>query len=213
MFGILFLCGIGLPIPEEVTLLASGLFVGWKEADFLYSSVSCVSAILIGDSIIFFVGRMHGQKFLDLIVSKKKQAKAARSFENHRLKTVFFARFFAGLRIGVYGYAGAHGMSWFKFVVLDFLGALISGPTSIWLGKIAAESFADNPSDAIAKAQEFSHEFKVLIFVLVAAVVAGIVTFYVLRRKNRVDLRRAALEARAATRQVHTSGREVPPGV
>ena len=44
MFSILFLCGLGLPIPEEVTLIASGLFVGWDEADFLYSSIACVAA-------------------------------------------------------------------------------------------------------------------------------------------------------------------------
>ena len=28
MFGVLLLCGIGLPVPEEVTLILSGLAVG-----------------------------------------------------------------------------------------------------------------------------------------------------------------------------------------
>ncbi len=32
MFGILVLCGMGLPIPEEVTLVGSGLMVGWHKA-------------------------------------------------------------------------------------------------------------------------------------------------------------------------------------
>src|SRR5262245_44465315 len=53
MFGILFLCGVGLPIPEEVTLVGSGLLVGWGEAEFIWASVACVLGILAGDSIIF----------------------------------------------------------------------------------------------------------------------------------------------------------------
>ena len=32
MFGILFLCGIGLPIPEEVTLIGSGVVVYFSES-------------------------------------------------------------------------------------------------------------------------------------------------------------------------------------
>jgi membrane protein DedA with SNARE-associated domain len=39
MFGILFLCGLGLPVPEELTLAASGLLVGWDKAVFSYSTI------------------------------------------------------------------------------------------------------------------------------------------------------------------------------
>ena len=48
MCGILFLCGVGLPIPEEVTLVTSGLLVGWKEADFFLASGACILGILAG---------------------------------------------------------------------------------------------------------------------------------------------------------------------
>ena len=47
MFGTLFLCGLGLPMPEEVVLVGSGLLVGWERADFLYSSIACVLGILV----------------------------------------------------------------------------------------------------------------------------------------------------------------------
>lgn len=148
MFGVLFLCGLGLPLPEEFTLIAAGLAVGWEEANFWWASVACVIGILAGDSFIFAMGRYCGRWFLEArpmrwILSPRRKRKVQRVFEKHGRKTVFFARFFAGVRIGVYAYAGQHGMSWVRFLFLDLLGALISGPTSIFVGAFVAQKVAD----------------------------------------------------------------------
>ena len=84
MFGVLFLCGIGLPIPEEVTLISSGVIVGFGLADFWIASVVCVAAILIGDSIIFFTGRKLGQSFPDSwFIRAINNKKVHRQFEKH----------------------------------------------------------------------------------------------------------------------------------
>src|SRR5262245_59039003 len=64
MFGVLFACGLGLPLPEEVTLIASGLAVGWEKAHFFWASVACVAGILAGDAFIFAMGRYFGRSFL-----------------------------------------------------------------------------------------------------------------------------------------------------
>jgi membrane protein DedA with SNARE-associated domain len=196
MFGILLLCGMGLPLPEEVTLIASGLAVGWREADFILASVVCVSAILLGDSFIFYLGRQYGRSLLrsrlmQWLITRKSQAKVRRSFSRHGNKTVFLARFFAGLRIGVYAYAGQHGMSWLKFAFLDLLGALISGPTSIWVGKFAAEQFADSPEEAQAKALRILHTGKLWIYSGLAALAVSLAVYY-LWRKRRAAARPAA---------------------
>src|SRR5215470_16440862 len=64
MFSVLLFCGLGLPLPEEVTLIASGLAVGWEEANFWIASLVCVAGILAGDSMIFAMGRYYGRRFL-----------------------------------------------------------------------------------------------------------------------------------------------------
>lgn len=184
MFGILFVSGLGVPIPEEVTLLASGLFVGWGEADYWIASACCVAGILAGDTMVFYLGRFQGRNFLRLILSEKRLHKAALAFRSHRLKTVFFARFVAGLRVGVYGYAGAQRMRWLTFITLDLTGALISGPTSLWIGKFAAEKMG-SPEQAIARAQELSQNFHALLLFVVALVVAVLVIAGVYRWLNR----------------------------
>jgi len=212
MFGIIFLCGVGLPIPEEVTLIASGLFVGWGQADFFLASAACVAAILAGDSVIFFLGRHYGYRFLRFILSPERLKKAQDSFHRHSQKTVFFARFFAGIRIGVYAYAGAHRMSWFRFALLDLAGALISGPTSIWLGKFAAEKMG-SPEEAIAQAQELTRGFHHWILAGIAALALLAVGFWVARRHRSALfslLRRSpapAAEPATATPPADTPGR------
>ena len=59
-FVVLLLCGVGLPLPEEVTLIASGLLVHQGRADFFVITVVCATAILLGDSIPYWLGRRYG---------------------------------------------------------------------------------------------------------------------------------------------------------
>lgn len=162
MFGILTLCGVGLPLPEEVTLLGSGLLVGWHEADFFAASLACSLGILAGDSIIFGLGYHFGGRFLlwppmQLLLTPQRQARVQQFFLRHGTKALFLARFFPGVRIGVYAYAGSQRIRWQRFAGLDALGVLISGPTSILVGRWAARAFADDRAQAIAMANARMH--------------------------------------------------------
>jgi membrane protein DedA with SNARE-associated domain len=189
MFGILFLCGLGLPIPEEVTLLGSGLAVGWRQADFWLASLACVLGILAGDGLIFFLGRIYGRRFMGTalmrwVLTEKRQGKIHDLFARHGAKAVFFARFFAGVRIGVYAYAGQHGMSFARFVFLDLLGALISGPTSIFIGKFAAEKMAE-PEEAKEFARKVLHEGHTVLYIAAAVLVLAFAIHWIWQRRGR----------------------------
>lgn len=210
MFGVLFCCGLGLPLPEEVILIASGLAVGWAvEPDasvldtastmtgshtdflwsvFLWSSVACVLGILAGDAVIFGLGRYKGRWFLSSrpmrwLMTEKRQAKIHHLFAKHGRKAVFFARFLAGVRIGVYAYAGQHGMSWGRFLILDLLGALISGPTSIAVGAYAARKIAD-PAEAKAFARRMIHEGSHWVYLAFALAVLLILAHWLWSRRR-----------------------------
>lgn len=159
MFGILTLCGIGLPLPEEVTLLGSGLLVGWHEAGFVASSLACSLGILAGDSIIFGLGYHFGGRFLlwapmRVLLTPARQQRVQQFFLRHGSKALFLARFFPGVRIGVYAYAGSQRISWRRFLTLDALGVLVSCPTSILVGRWAGRAFANDREQAIAMASE-----------------------------------------------------------
>jgi len=197
MFGVLFLCGCGLPIPEEITLIASGVVVGFGRADFVFASLTCVAAILAGDTVIFFAGRFVGRRFpRSRFVRLINNRKVRRFFSKHGKKTVFFARFFAGVRLGVYAYAGQHGMRWYRFIVLDLLGALISGPTSVWIGKYAAERLGDTPDEALERAQDLLHRYEPYILVGLGVLIAGIAAFTVWKARSlRTQMREAPADS------------------
>lgn len=210
MFGILFLCGVGLPVPEEVTLVGSGLLVGWGDANFWLASVTCVAGILAGDAIIFGMGHHFGQKFLQsrpmrLLLTHRRQLKVAKFFVKHGSKAVFFARFFAGVRIGVYAYAGSQRMSWPKFLLLDLLGALISGPTSIFIGKIVALKVASDKDEAAEKALRLVREFGHWLLAAAILLIAAYIVFLIVRRK-REAARPAAKAARTPPAGAAASG-------
>ena len=63
-FVVLLLCGIGFPLPEEVTLIGSGLMLYQGEVEFLPIVLVCSAAILLGDSIPYWLGRRYGTSIL-----------------------------------------------------------------------------------------------------------------------------------------------------
>jgi membrane protein DedA with SNARE-associated domain len=109
------------------------------------------------------------------LLPPERQEKVNAFFASHGSKAVFFARFFAGVRIGIYAFAGCQRMAWHRFLLLDLAGALISGPTSVWIGMKAARAFANNPEEAAAKASQLAHQFAGWLMAVVGVVIVGLV--------------------------------------
>lgn len=190
MVGILMLCGIGLPLPEEVTLISSGLLVGWHEADFWLASLACCFGILAGDLIIFGLGHHYGQRFLQsrpmhFLLPPARQARVQGFFEKHGSKALFLARFFPGVRIGVYAYAGSQRLAWSRFIGLDGLGVLISGPTSILVGRWVGRAFAEDRNEAIRVAVDRAHHLGHWLTLMAVAVILGMVLLQTMLRRMR----------------------------
>jgi membrane protein DedA with SNARE-associated domain len=143
-FVILLLCGFGLPLPEEVTLIGSGLLLYQGKVDFVAISTTCGAAILLGDSIPYWLGRRYGERALRVrwvrrILHPERFALLEKRFAEHGNWAIFTCRFLPGIRIPGYFTAGTLKMSYGRFLLLDFLGVLISVPTSIYLGKLFGE--------------------------------------------------------------------------
>ncbi|MFH0945067.1 MAG: DedA family protein [Planctomycetota bacterium] len=139
VFFVLLLCGLGLPIPEELTLIGAGLVVYEGRADLFLMIAVTVVGILAGDSLLLFLGRRYGPQLLKKPLFRRllhadRMSRVQRQFDRHGAKAVFFARFFAGIRACVYFTAGTLGMRYRTFILLDLGGALLSAPVSVWLG-------------------------------------------------------------------------------
>ena len=144
-FLVLFLCGLGLPLPEEVTLIGSGLLYYRGEVEFVPIVLVCSAAILLGDSVPFWLGRRYGMSALKIrwvarVLHPERFARLRRRFEEHGNKATFACRFFPGIRIPGYFLAGTMGMRYSRFLLLDTLGVLVSVPASIYVGKLFGDS-------------------------------------------------------------------------
>lgn len=141
VFGILLACGLGVPLPEDVSLILGGYLVHAGKANLLLMMVTGFMGIMVGDSIIFFAGRRIGGQvgskkggFFARIVTPEKRARVEQLFHKHGDKIVCLARFMPGVRAVTFFTAGSVGMKYLRFVFFDGAAALISAPVFIYLG-------------------------------------------------------------------------------
>ncbi|MFN0007666.1 MAG: DedA family protein, partial [Planctomycetota bacterium] len=179
-FTVLFLCGLGLPLPEEVALIGAGILLYQDSVEFVPITLTCSAAILLGDSVPYWIGRHWGLaalrgKWLSKILHPERFAKLERRFTEHGNWVVFSCRFMPGLRIPGYFVAGTLGMSYWRFLLLDGLGVLVSVPTSIWLGKMFGGSI-----DMLRRKQKDLH--LILAFAVAAILIVVVVRMW---RKKR----------------------------
>ena len=71
IFFLLVACGLGLPIPEDISIVASGILVSAKTTTFFHAFVICMIGILIGDGTIYWLGRLLGKRLFKLPVLSK----------------------------------------------------------------------------------------------------------------------------------------------
>lgn len=191
VFGILFVCGLGLPLPEDVSLILGGYLVHDGKAQLELMMLTGYLGIIVGDSLIFFFGRRLGSKvgqpgqegkpkgLFGRIVTPEKRARVELLFKKHGEKIVMLARFLPGVRAVTYFTAGSVGMRYSRFLTYDSIAALGSAPIFVFLGyKFGGE--LDSLISALKRGQRN---------VVIALIVIGAVTFFVSRWRARREQR------------------------
>ena len=148
--GILLLTGIGLPLPEDIWLTLAG-FSAYKQAGdtfiwyyFLGAFAATTTAILIGDTGAWWLGRRYGFgirdrfKIMRKMLTEKRMRKVQGWFDNYGSWTVFLGRQVAGVRFVTFFSAGTMRMSLRRFLLFDFLGCFVSIPIWLTLGGLAS---------------------------------------------------------------------------
>lgn len=148
-FFVLLLCGLGLPIPEDIVLIAAGVLGESMGRNWIEVSALMYVGVLGGDCITFFAGRHVGgwmltSRWFQRIISSKKQVKVVAFFENYGPMGLFIARFLPGLRAPIFFSAGSMKVPFWKMLFFDGVAALISVPVFVWLGHWLWAKFKDD---------------------------------------------------------------------
>ncbi|MEO6875639.1 MAG: DedA family protein [Opitutaceae bacterium] len=186
-FGMLLLCGLGVPVPEDIVLIAAGALGEMEGRSWLQVSGVMYAGVVAGDSMIFFAGRYVGARLLASawmrrILPVNKQAKVENVLTRFGTMGLFVGRFLPGLRAPIFFTAGSMKVSYLKFLCLDGLAALVSVPLFVWLGRWLWVEFEDN-LEAMHEVLERTHTYSLWLAVFVLA--AGLAALWVWSRRTR----------------------------
>jgi membrane protein DedA with SNARE-associated domain len=188
LFGLLFACGLGLPMPEDIPLLLAGFFVAQGKMNIVIACTLAWLGIIGGDCMLYSFGRRYGLEitrvpFIGKHVTKERILRAEELFERWGIWVVAVGRLFAGIRGAMVVAAGATRFNFIKFVIADGLAALVSGGLFIWLGWLAGRKLG-----SISEMREKIKDYEHWVFLGIAVVVVGFIVYYYSRMKRHKPL-------------------------
>lgn len=131
VFAFLLGGAFGLPIPEDLALIAAGILIHLGKAEAPIMALVCYIGIICGDMIIYRIGYLAGptlfrQRWFRRLVKSSRVQWIRSNLERRAFLTIFIARHLFYLRTGTFLVCGAVRLSFVRFCVCDLLSALIT---------------------------------------------------------------------------------------
>ncbi len=146
-FGLLLAEAIGLPFPAAIALVAAGAAVASHALWGPYVLLAAMTALLLGDTVQFWLGRYMGWLLLGFLcrVSINPETcilRSAESFYKRGKATLVIAKFIPGVNTMAAPLAGSMKMRFGQFLRLDFAGALVYSATYLLVGYLSRDFLA-----------------------------------------------------------------------
>jgi membrane protein DedA with SNARE-associated domain len=128
---VLVLAGSGLPIPEEVPIIAAGILSAHGSLEPLPAFLCCLFGAVAGDCIMYAIGYHFGRGILNehrwwaRFLTPEREAQVEENFRHHGLKVFLVTRFLVFLRSPVYVTAGILRVSFRRFLLIDLVCATV----------------------------------------------------------------------------------------
>lgn len=203
LFGLLFACGLGLPLPEDIPLIIAGALVSNGKMELAVAGICCWCGIIGGDCVLYYMSRKYGMevtrfRLIGRHVTRERILWVETLFDKYGILVVAVCRLFAGVRGAMVIAAGVTRYNFIKFVIADGLAALVSGGLFIalghWLGNI------DKINHIRA---EIKHWESLIVGVILGIALATTIWYIFWRKKKHTTLGEVALK-KAVTRIGHT---------
>lgn len=183
VFGVLLICGLGVPIPEDITLLVAGVLTTTGHFSLPGALAAGFFGVLVGDAVLFFMGRRFGSRIFGLpgfrrFLTPERIAKAEDRVRRNGHFICFVARFLPGLRAPIFAIAGAMGVRPAVFILQDGFAALISVPVWIYLGHWVGNNWDEG--------MRYVKRLQGGIFIGVAVLVVGYLVYRYMKKRQRV---------------------------
>ncbi|MEX2141866.1 MAG: DedA family protein [Pirellulales bacterium] len=127
----LILTGCGLPIPEEVGIIAAGVWAADGAMNFWLGLLACLFGCIVGDSIMYAIGYRFGKSVLREhpmftgFLTPERERHIEQLIRRRGAVVLFTARFLVGVRGPVYLTAGILHFPYRRFLLIDLFCATI----------------------------------------------------------------------------------------
>lgn len=172
MLVLLVAAGLGIPIPEDLTLITAGYLARRGVTSLWPTLVVGYVGVVLGDLLIFRLGRrlqhrVYTHPRFARLFTPKRRRWIEEHFQKRGVLTVVIARHVAGLRAPTFLVAGTSGMPTWKFCLADAFSSLLTVPAVTYLGYF----FGQNLHLA------HRHVHRIQFWVLVGLVLFGLALF------------------------------------
>jgi membrane protein DedA with SNARE-associated domain len=133
IFATLLLGSLGVPIPEEVPIIAAGVLTYEGAVQAWLVLPVCFAGVLSGDVILYWAGRHWGERILQwrpvrLVLTPAREVWLKAAYRRHAIKTIIAVRPLTGLRAAAFVTAGIARVPFLRFLGADLAAAAVSVP-------------------------------------------------------------------------------------
>jgi membrane protein DedA with SNARE-associated domain len=185
LFLLLFACGLGLPLPEDVPLTVAGYLIANGEMNLVLACIFAWCGIIAGDLVLYHLGKHFGLEitrvpFVGKHVTRERIKWVEAKFQKYGIWVVAIGRMVAGVRGAMVVAAGATRFNLIKFIIADGLAAVVSGVLFLFIGHWLGKKFS---IDEIGPRIEHAKHYFTLGIILVAL---AVIVWAFLRRNKGV---------------------------
>lgn len=185
MFGAfvsLVAAGIGAPIPEEIPVIVSGIWVASNPQlgvlRWLVLPV-CFVGILISDVLLYSIGRLWGTRLLEhrwlaRLMPPGRREQIECNFHRYGLRILLMVRWVPGIRSPMFVTAGTMRLPLHRFVIADAIAAVAGHSLLFFLAYWFGDQFR-----AFVESLENEVQSKVRPLLILAAILAVAIYFLV----------------------------------
>lgn len=177
LFILLIMGGIGLPFPEDTTLILCGFLIFNDIVRTVPALIVVYSGLLVTDVFLYYIGRKYGRIIVTLprfrkIISPERLSSLEKKFTKWGVFVILGGRHLVGLRAQIFLAAGVVKMSFAKFLAADAFSSVFTIALMVGAGYIGGNSL-----DIIQK--DISRIKHLVIFLLVIILALFLIYKYI----------------------------------
>jgi membrane protein DedA with SNARE-associated domain len=185
MFVLLILGGVGLPFPEDTTLILCGILISTGVVRPIPALLTVYIGLLIADLMLHLIGRKYGRQIathrrFHKFLSPERLAELEKKFNQRGILLILLGRHLAGLRAQIFLVSGVLEMSTIKFFLADALSSLFTMALMVGAGYMGGNSLEVLKKD-LSKIEHVG------IMILVAVLIIFLFYRYLKPKTNKVN--------------------------